>query len=146
MNKLIFAMALSFLSMSLPAHAQQIVETKLDLGTPKIAVHDLGADKFSLKLTMSPKLVSSNGVVEAAQGLSVSAQIGVWIFVGGRHSFFYLESSAPQQITADPFGKVDHGLVFSKDQIATQDAPICLSIVGKTQTGTEASKVVCTGH
>lgn len=144
MNKLIVAMALSFLSLS--AHAQQIIETKLDLGAPKITVQDLGSDKFSLKLTMSPKLVSSNGVIEAPQGLRVSAQIGIWTFVDGRHSFFYLESSVPQQITADQSGMVDHDLIFSKDQLATQDAPICLSVVAKAQTGAGASKVVCAGQ
>lgn len=141
MTKLIVAMALSFLSLC--AHAQQIIETKLDLGTPKIAVQDIGADKFSVKLTMSPQLVSSNGMVEAAQGLSVSAQVGVWTFVGSRHSFFYLESSTPQQITADQSGKVDHDLIFSRDQLATQDAPICLSVVVKSQTGPGTSRVVC---
>lgn len=141
MTKFIVASALSFLSLS--AHAQQSIETNLDLGTPKIAVQDLGADKFSVKLTMTPQLVSSNGVVEAAQGVSVSAQVGVWTFVDGRHSFFYLESSAPQQITADKSGNVDHGLIFSRDQLATQDAPICLSVVVKAQTGPGASRIVC---
>lgn len=144
MNRLIFAIALSFLPLS--ARSQESIETKLDLGTPKIAVQYLGTDKFLVNLTMSPMLVSSNGAVEAAQGVYVSAQLGVWTLVGGRSSFFYLESSTPQQITADQSGKVDHNLIFSRDQLATQNAPICLSVLVNTQTGPGASRIVCAGQ
>lgn len=127
--------------------AQEIVETKLDLGETKLVVQDLGNGKISTRLTLSPRLVSSNHTIPNMTGeLKLSAQLGVWTFVGGKDSFFYSDSSLPQKITTTERGVIEESFLFSKDELMTQKAPICLHVVasigvGSSQAG--ASKVVC---
>ncbi len=131
------AMLLSFSAFSTPAFAQTISETKLSLGEPKLEVTNLGDGKFATKLTLAPALVTSTGnqviTRPVANEITVSVQVGVWMQTGAQPQFHYLEESRPKYLTTIAEDTLVQSFVFSKNELMSQNSPICLGIVANTE-------------
>lgn len=142
--------AATILLAAFPAYAETISETKLSLGEPKLEVTNLGGGKFATQLTLEPAIVTSTGnqviTRPVANELTVSVQVGVWMQTGPQPEFHYLEESRPKYLTTTAAGPLVRSVVFSKNELMSQEAPICLGIVANTEFVSgklQAPAVVC---
>jgi hypothetical protein len=145
MKKCLTLLALALLSANI--FSQEIVSTRLRIGLSRLEARELGDQKIQAQFVISPTLVTSNGSeVPLTSSLKMQMQIGVWIQSGSQSTFGYLENVKPQIVEVYPMGRFVQKIIFSKSDIMTNNAPICIQVIGSTQVGAGESMtpaIVC---
>ncbi len=130
---------------TLPAHSQEIIETRLILSPAKLVIEKSGR----ATVLITPRLQSSNGTTLPITGeLKAAIQFGSALSTGPSTEFHYLESSRPRHLSAlgHQGGPIQYFATFSETELPSSKAQVCVQIVATAQAGStsaSSSTVVC---